>query len=298
MRRGKRKSVNISTYELGWFEIANRNQVTYMSAIDDLFKQLRIDGKKAFMPFITAGDPSLDFTANMLEELDAAGCHLAELGIPYSDPIADGPVIQASYTRALDAGTKLDDIFSMVAGVTPETEMPIVMMVSYAIIYRLGIDNFLTQATAAGVAGAIVPDMPVDESAELAAKCKEQDFSLIQLITPTTPRERAIEIARQTTGFIYYVSITGITGERTEIPAELVNNLKWLREQTELPICVGFGISKPEHAELLKPYCDGMIVGSAIVRRIAAATTDNLAPGDVVNDVNGFAKSMLTALKG
>jgi tryptophan synthase alpha chain len=269
-----------------------------MSAIDDLFKQLKTDGKKAFMPFITAGDPSLEFTAKMLKELDADGCHLAELGIPYSDPIADGPVIQASYTRSLDCGTKLHDIFSMVAGVTPNIKMPIVMMVSYAIIYRLGIEQFLTQATAAGVAGAIVPDLPVDESAELAAQCRQHDFSLIQLITPTTPRARAIEIARQTTGFIYYVSITGITGERTEIPADLVDNLKWLREQTELPICVGFGISKPEHAELLKPVCDGMIVGSAIVRRIAAATTENLAAGDVVKSVNGFAKSMLTAING
>jgi tryptophan synthase alpha chain len=269
-----------------------------MSAIDDLFEQLRSDGKKAFMPFVTAGDPSLEFTAEMLKRLDADGCHLAELGIPYSDPIADGPVIQASYTRSLGGGTKLKDIFKMVSGVTAEIKMPIVTMVSYAIIYRLGIDEYLKQAKAAGVAGAIVPDMPVDESAELAAKCKEYDFSLIQLITPTTPRERAIEIAQQTTGFIYYVSITGITGERTDLPSDLVGNLKWLREQTDLPICVGFGISKPEHAELLKPVCDGMIVGSAIVRRIAKATTENAASTDVLGDVGGFAKSMLSAING
>jgi len=267
-----------------------------MSAIDELFKQLKSEGKKAFMPFVTAGDPTLEFTADVLKRLDADGCHLAELGIPYSDPIADGPVIQASYTRALNGGTKLESIFGMVGEVSPQIKMPIVMMVSYAIIYRLGVDEFLAQAKSVGVAGAIVPDLPVDESVELAAKCKAQDFSLIQLITPTTSPERAIEIAKQTTGFIYYVSIAGITGERTELPSDLVDNLKWLREQTELPICVGFGISQPEHAEILKPVCDGMIVGSAIVRRIAKATTDSAAVSDVLNDVGSFAKTMLDAI--
>ena len=267
-----------------------------MSAIDDLFKQLKTEGKKAFMPFVTAGDPNLAFTAKLLKRLDAEGCHLAELGIPYSDPIADGPVIQASYTRSLDSGTKLKDIFATVASVASEIKMPIVTMVSYAIIFRMGLDEYLQQAKAAGIAGAIVPDMPVDESAELAAKCKALDFSLIQLITPTTPRERAIEIARQTTGFIYYVSITGITGERTELPSDLVDNLKWLRGQTDLPICVGFGISSPEHADVLKPVCDGMIVGSAIVRRIAAATSDGAEPNKVMDDVGGFARTMLSAI--
>lgn len=267
-----------------------------MSAIDDLFRKLKTDGQKAFMPFVTAGDPSLDFTTELLARLDADGCHLAELGIPYSDPIADGPVIQASYTRALNGGTKLKDIFAAVSAVSSGIKMPMVTMVSYAIIFRMGIDAYLKQAKAAGIAGAIVPDMPVDESAELAAKCKEYDLSLIQLITPTTPRERAIKIAQQTTGFIYYVSITGITGERTELPGELIENLKWLREQTELPICVGFGISTPEHAEVLKPVCDGMIVGSAIVRRIAKATTDGVAPAKVMDDVSNFVETMLAAI--
>ncbi len=269
-----------------------------MSAIDDLFKRLKSEGKKAFMPFITAGDPNLEFTAEMLKSLDASGCHLAELGIPYSDPIADGPVIQASYTRSLNGGTKLKDIFEMVSGVTSEIQMPIVSMISYAIIHRLGIDEYLKQAKAAGISGAIVPDMPVDESVELAEKCKAQDFSLIQLITPTTPRERAIEIAKHTTGFIYYVSIAGITGERSELPVDLIDNLKWLKSQTDLPICVGFGISQPEHALTLKPVCDGMIVGSAIVRRIAKATTDNVATADVIKDVGEFSNSMLSAING
>lgn len=267
-----------------------------MSAIDQLFQSLKAEGKKAFMPFVTAGDPNLEFTAAMLRRLDAEGCHLAELGIPYSDPIADGPVIQASYTRSLNGGTKLSGVFSMASEVTAEISMPIVTMVSYAIIYRMGIDEYLRQAIAAGISGAIVPDMPVDESDELEAKCKSLDFSLIQLITPTTPRDRAVQIAKQTTGFIYYVSITGITGERTELPAELADNLKWLRSVTDLPICVGFGISNLEHVEVLKPVSDGLIVGSAIVRRIAAATNDPSNSQGVMDDVGGFVRGMLSAI--
>lgn len=269
-----------------------------MSAIDELFQRLKSEGKKAFMPFVTAGDPNLEFTAAMLERLDAEGCHLAELGIPYSDPIADGPVIQASYTRSLQGGTKLNSIFSMASEVTAEISMPIVTMVSYAIIYRMGIDEYLQQAIDAGISGAIVPDMPVDESDELAAKCKSLDFSLIQLITPTTPRDRALQIAKQTTGFIYYVSITGITGERTELPSDLADNLRWLRSVTDLPICVGFGISKLEHVEVLKSVADGLIVGSAIVRRIAAAANDQSNKEEVMNDVGGFAQGMLAAING
>lgn len=266
-----------------------------MSRIDELFQKLRASEQKAFMPFITAGDPDLEFTGDLLRQLDASGCHLAEVGIPYSDPIADGPVIQASYTRALNAGTKLDGILATLKEVTPEIKMPVVTMISYAIIYRVGLDAFLDKAIDAGVAGAIVPDMPVDESAEFAAKCKERDFCLIQLVTPTTPRERAIRIAENSSGFIYYVSIAGITGERTALPDDLVENVSWLREQTELPICVGFGISQPEHAEVLKPVADGMIVGSAIVRRIAAIE-DGTSKEDATADVQTFCKQMLAVL--
>jgi tryptophan synthase alpha chain len=268
-----------------------------MSKIDNLFQTLKSKNQKAFMPFITAGDPGLTFTAQLMKELDDAGCHLVELGIPYSDPIADGPVIQASYTRSLNGGTNLDAIFEMVGQVSPTIKMPIVMMVSYAIIYRVGIDAFLEKAITAGVAGAIVPDMPVDEAKVFSAKCREKDFSLILLITPTTSRERAKQIADQATGFIYYVSIAGITGERTELPTDLVDNLTWLRTQTELPICVGFGISQPEHIETLKPVADGMIVGSAIVKRIAAASEGSTSES-VASDVREFANEMLAAVDG
>jgi tryptophan synthase alpha chain len=149
--------------------------------------------------------------------------------------------------------------------------MPLVTMVSYAIIYRHGLRQYVHDAQAAGVAGAIVPDLLVDESDELAAICKAADFKLIQLVTPTTPRARALRIAQTSTGFLYYVSVAGITGERTELPASLVENVRWLKQHTDLPICIGFGISQPEHVKLLAPVADGLIVGSAIVRRVAAA---------------------------
>jgi len=267
-----------------------------MSAIDKLFAQLRASGRKAFMPFVTVGDPDLDFTAAVLRELVASGSHLCELGIPYSDPIADGPVIQASYTRALDRGVKLDQILAMLGSLSPALPAPLVTMVSYSIVLRRGPEAYLDQAIAAGVSGAIVPDLPWEESGPLADLCRRRDFSLIHLITPTTKPDRAKRIAERSTGFIYYVSVTGITGERTELPPEIVDNVSWLREQTPLPICVGFGISRPEHVRRLAPVADGLIVGSAIVRRIAEAQT---RPRDqVLAEIGQYVRDLLAAMPG
>lgn len=266
-----------------------------MSAIDQLFEQLRGSGRKALMPFVTAGDPDLRFTAELIRRLVARGSSICELGIPYTDPIADGPVIQASYTRALQKGLKLGRILKMVAGLTPELSAPIVTMVSYSIVHRHGLAEYVADAKAAGVAGLIVPDMPVEESGPLAEICRRQDLSLIQLITPTTPRERAVRIAQRTTGFIYYVSVTGITGERTELPRELLDNVAWLREQTPLPICIGFGISRPKHVKMLSPVADGLIVGSAIVRRVAEAATKPRAK--VLAEIGDYVGELLSAMQ-
>ena len=242
-----------------------------MTSIDELFMRLKKEGRKAFMPFITAADPNLGFTGRLLSKLDQMGCSMAEVGIPYSDPIADGPVIQASYTRALGTKVKLHEIFQQVALQKPKLSMPLVAMVSYAIIHRQGPERFVDDAIASGFAGAIVPDLLVEESSGLAKICTAKNFNLIQLVTPTTPRERALKIAELSSGFLYFVSVTGITGERTELPADLVDRVSWLRERTPLPICIGFGISKPEHVRLLAPVSDGLIVGSAIVRLIEQA---------------------------
>ncbi len=265
-----------------------------MSKIDQLFQKLRAAGQKAFMPFVTAGDPDLEFTAACIRELDGRGCHLCEVGVPYSDPIADGPVIQASYTRALQNKIKVPRILDTLSGLTAEIQMPLVTMVSYAIIFRYGLERYVAAAKAAGVAGAIVPDLLVDEAGTLADICRAEDFSLIQLCTPTTPRDRALRIAESSSGFLYYVSVTGITGERTELPPELIDNVGWLREQTELPICIGFGISTPAHVKLLAPVADGLIVGSAIVRRIAEV--DRRSREEVLGDVGAYASELLAAM--
>jgi tryptophan synthase alpha chain len=265
-----------------------------MAAIDELFTKLRREKRKALMPFITAGDPDLAFTAAVLKEVVGRGAHLCEVGIPYSDPIADGPVIQASYTRALEHKIKLDNILKTLGDVAPKVSAPLVTMVSYAIVYRHGLEKYVEDVAARGLAGLIVPDLPVEESAQLAAICRNRNVSLIQLVTPTTPRERAVHIANTSTGFLYYVSVAGITGERTKLPPELVDNVGWLRTQTDLPICIGFGISQPEHVKLLAPVADGLIVGSAIVRRIATASEK---PRDqVVKEVGDYVTELLAAL--
>lgn len=242
-----------------------------MSAVDRLFAELRSRNQKALMPFLTAGDPDLETTAAALRAIAENGANLCEVGVPYSDPIADGPVIQASYQRALEAGFRLQQVFALGEQVAPEVKTPLVTMVSYAIIYRVGLEQYVQRAKAAGFAGAIVPDLLVEEADELTAIARAHDFSLVQLVTPTTPRERQVRIAQSSSGFLYYVSVTGITGERNQLPPDLVDNVSWLRQQTDLPICIGFGISDAGTAAQLAPVSDGLIVGSAIVRRIAAA---------------------------
>jgi tryptophan synthase alpha chain len=265
-----------------------------MSSIDQVFSNLRRENRKALMPFVTAGDPDLEFTSEVLKELVSRGCHLCEVGIPYSDPIADGPVIQASYTRALHHKIKLGDILNALGDVAPTIIAPLVTMVSYAIVYRHGLEKYVDEVHERNIAGLIVPDLPVEESAQLAEICRRHDVSLIQLVTPTTPRERAWRIAETSTGFLYYVSVAGITGERTALPQELVENVGWLRTQTDLPICIGFGISLPQHVKLLAPVADGLIVGSAIVRRIAAAA--NRPRDQVLREIGDYVSELLAAL--
>ncbi|CAN5187361.1 tryptophan synthase subunit alpha [soil metagenome] len=241
-----------------------------MNAIDQVFDTLRSQKRRAFMPFITAGDPDLNGTSSLIRELAKSGANLIEVGFPYSDPIADGPTIQASYTRALSKGITLEAIFrhfreqhsTNANGSSP----PLVAMVSYALMMRRGLEKFLTDAQAAGFSGAIVPDLPLEEADQLVKLARDRDFKLIFLVTPTTPLDRARRIAEMSTGFLYFVSITGITGERKELPPELKSQIAALREATRIPICVGFGISRPEHVRSLRDQVDGIIVGSALVR--------------------------------
>ncbi len=270
-----------------------------MNTIDTLFQKLRSQGRKAFIPFVTAGDPDLGATPRLVEELARRGASLIEIGFPYSDPIADGPVIQASYTRALARGVRVDSIFACIrelAGSLPiaEQKIPLVAMTSYTLVHRRGPEAFLAQAEVAGLSGAIVPDLPIEEADELARLAAARHFKLIQLVTPTTPRDRATRIARSSTGFVYYVSVAGITGERDRLPEQLVGQLRWLRGETELPICVGFGISKPEQVQMLRDVADGVIVGSALVRRLEQAGTRPLP--NIIREIGDLAQSLADAL--
>jgi tryptophan synthase alpha chain len=263
-----------------------------MNAIDALFQDLRKRGRKAFIPFVTAGDPDLATTECLVQELRRCGASLIEIGFPYSDPIADGSVIQASYTRALNRGVRVDDIFALVRKL--QGGMPLVGMVSYSLVHHRGPETFLAQAQESGLSGAIVPDLPIEEAEELARLSRQRDFKLIQLVTPTTPRERARRIVELSSGFLYCVSVVGITGERSQLPPELLDQLRWLRTQTPLPLCVGFGISTPEHVHLLRSAADGVIVGSALVRKLEQAPSKPLET--LVREIAAQAQALAEAL--
>jgi tryptophan synthase alpha chain len=264
-----------------------------MNPIDAVFRKLRAEGRKAFIPFVTAGDPDMRTTLRLIDELSRRGASLIEVGFPYSDPIADGSVIQASYTRALDRGIRIDDIFVAVENLRNRS-VPLVAMVSYSLVHHRGPARFVRDAQAAGFNGAIVPDLPVDEAGELAQLAAAADFTLTLLVTPATPPERARRIAQLSTGFLYCVSVVGITGERQALPAAVTDQLGWLRTQTDLPLCVGFGISQPEHVRLLRESADGVIVGSALVRRLAEA--ENRPRGEVVKEIGQFIGGLAGAL--
>ncbi len=271
-----------------------------MNRIDALFARLKSEDRRALMPFLTAGDPDLATTAALIPELARRGADVFEIGIPYSDPVADGPVIAASFHRALVQGVRVAHVFQTLRALRAEKdatvgETPMVAMVSYSIVNKIGVDGFLDDAAAAGLDGLIVPDLPVEESTPLAEKAGRRDLKLIQLITPATPRPRAAEIARLATGFIYYVSVAGTTGERKALPEDLKENVAWLRTQTELPICIGFGIGSPSQVRELAEVADGLIVGSALIRRLADAA--NRARADVVKEAGDFVGDLAAALR-
>lgn len=270
-----------------------------MNAIDALFQQLRAEGRKAFIPFLTGGDPDTQSTIEMAKSLIEAGANLIEIGFPYSDAIADGPVIQASYTRALNNGLKIDDVFSCISNlaqsdIVQEKKIPLVGMVSYSLVHRRSPESFLDRAVEAGLSGVIVPDLPFEESQGVRKLALDRNCKLIQLVTPTTPPVTAVEIAQATTGFLYCVSVTGITGEHNEIPESLKERLDWLRQQTEVPLCVGFGISRPEQVQMLREHVDGVIVGSALVRRMESIGKQTF--DEVKTEIIDLTKSLVGAL--
>lgn len=264
--------------------------------LDRVFQELRKRNAAAFIPFITAGDPDLQVTAALLRELSGRGADVIELGFPYSDPIADGPVIQTSYTRALERGVRVADIMSTVRKVTSASEVaPIVAMVSYSVVFRHGPADFVDQAVEAGFSGLLVPDLPAEESAELWQVCERAGLRMIQLVTPLTDSERLDLIISRTSGFLYFVSVAGTTGEREGVPAYLRSKVEALRRRSNLPVCVGFGVSTPAQAAEIATFADGVICGSAIVRRVTESA--GRPTEELVTRIGDFVEEMVRAVK-
>lgn len=272
--------------------VAAESGVARLAAV---FAANRAAGRKAVAPFVTVGDPDVATTVAVIEAIDRAGGSLCELGVPYSDPIADGPVIQSSYTRALNAGITLDGVFGAAKQAAARVSMPLVAMGSYAVIYRRGIGRFVADAVAAGLAGFVVPDLPLEESDDLDQACRAAGLALVRLVTPTTPPERAAQIAARSTGFLYCVSVAGVTGARTDLPPGLIERVQWLRTKTDVPIMVGFGISGPEQARQVAEVADGVIVGSALVRLLDAAA--DRPTSALQGEVEGFVAGLVAAVR-
>jgi tryptophan synthase alpha chain len=241
-----------------------------VSRIDHAFRQLRSRGERALIPFFTAGDPSLGTTRELLVEATRQGADLLELGVPFSDPLADGPVIQRASERALAQGVTLSRVMDLVREARGLVGIPIVLLTYYNPVLAFGLKAFAGTAVEAGVDGVIVPDLPPEEAGPLAREARAAGLDLIHLVAPTSPPARIRMIARKSHGFAYAVSLTGVTGARAELPPDLTDYLRELRSVTTKPICVGFGISTPEQVRAIAPYADGVIVGSAIVRQVEA----------------------------
>lgn len=236
--------------------------------IDDAFAKLAAAGKKGLLPYVTAGLPDLDGTQRILEALAGLGVTAVELGFPYSDSIADGPTIQTSFTRVLAGGIRVRDILGMVERFRRRSQLPLLAMLSYSIVYRIGTVDFIRMARDAGIDGLILPDLSLEEAPQVAGMLEKAGLRLPMLVSPVSPPERRRQIAALSSGFVYYMSVAGITGERRELPPELVQNVRELRKESGRPVVVGFGISTAEQVRLVCSEADGAIIGSALVRRI------------------------------
>ncbi|HHT9119603.1 MAG TPA: tryptophan synthase subunit alpha [Candidatus Hypogeohydataceae bacterium YC41] len=267
-----------------------------MNRIDQKFQELRRRREPAFIPFITAGDPDLETTRGLILELERCGADIIELGIPFSDPIADGPVIQSSYYRALSRGLRVSQVFECVKGLRRETEIPIVAMVSYSLVFKGTPENFIARAQEAGFDGATIPDLPIEESEVVLRSATEKDFRIVCFVAPTTTPERMSRIVQCTQGFLYYISVVGITGVRDALPPDMRENIQMLKGMTDKPIALGFGVSTPEQARAVGQVADGVIVGSAIIRELEKHMDKPVA--ERIRVVGKFASKLVAGAKG
>ena len=240
-----------------------------MSRIDAKFAQLTAEGKKAFVAYVMAGDPDYDTSLEIVKGLPGAGVDVIELGMPFTDPMADGPTIQLAGQRALESGQTLDKTLEMVRALRKDDDTtPVVMMGYYNPIYSRGVDTFLDQARAAGIDGLIIVDLPPEEDDELCIPAQKAGLNFIRLATPTTDEKRLPRVLQNTSGFVYYVSITGITGAAEAQATDVAPEVARIKSQTDLPVIVGFGIKTPEAAQSIAGVADGAVVGSAIVKLV------------------------------
>lgn len=252
--------------------------------IEALFTRLKHDGKKALITFITAGDPDLKTTGRIIARLEESGADIIELGIPFSDPMADGPTIQASYERAVAKGVHLPDVLGLVRSVREKSQVPIVLFGYYNPVFTFGLKRFAIEAKKAGVDGVLIVDLPAEEADELKTELDAAGLDLIFLLTPTSDASRMKITASKASGFIYFVSVTGVTGARTKLAADIPKYVRMVRKHTDVPVGVGFGISTPEQAAEVCAHADGVIVGSAIVNIIAG----NAGSKDLLDKVGKF----------
>lgn len=266
-----------------------------MGRIEETFAKLREKGRKAFMPFITACDPTPEATVEIIAALEEAGADMIELGVAYSDPLADGPVIQDSYNRVLKNRTTVAEMLKIITNAHKRTSIPLALMVTYTIIWKVGITEFVEKSAQSGVDALIVPDLPPEEAGTLLEAASAHNLGVIFLAAPTTRPDRLKTITAASAPFIYYVSVVGTTGARTELPAELARGVAAAKALTEKPVVVGFGVSTPETAAAVARIADGVIVGSAIVRVIGENA--GKTPTEIAAAAANFARPIAEAVK-
>ena len=256
-----------------------------MGRIGERFARLRAAGDKALVPFVTAGDPDLGTTAELVLAMADAGADVIELGVPFSDPTADGPTIQRASERSLAGGTTLRRVLALVKQIRPQVEIPLLLMGYANPFYALGVDGFVQEAVAAGVDGIICPDLPPEGGADLYGALDKAGVDGVLLAAPTTTPARLALLARETRGFLYYVSLTGVTGARQALATGIEAGVRSVRALSDVPVCVGFGVSNPAQAAEISRYADGVVVGGAMVERIERAGSRDAAVSAVARFV-------------
>ncbi|NOX97557.1 MAG: tryptophan synthase subunit alpha [Nitrospirae bacterium] len=264
-----------------------------MSRIGEKFKELKKKKEKAFIAFLTAGDPDLKVTESLVVELERRGVDIFELGVPFSDPLADGPTIQAASERALKNKVSLKDVLKLIKTLRSKVRVPLILFTYYNPVHRYGLEKFSRDAAKAGVDGVIVPDLPPEEGKELKGYMGEAGLDTIFLVAPTSTSKRIKLVAGNSTGFVYYVSLTGVTGARDGLMKTVEPALRKIRCFTKKPIAVGFGISNPQQVKEVVSFAEGVIVGSSIVKRIE----DNLSDRNLVRQVAEFVERLVQASK-